>query len=162
MYYHYWSPHALEPVLCNKSLQWEALTSQLESSPHPLQLEKVWVQQRRPSTAKNKLIKLFCKKNLRFQRNFAFAAGGYEKTFQVPSLRAIFFHQWTSEVAQSCPTLCDPMDCSLPGSSIHGILQARVLEWVAIFFSNFLLHPGTFWWQHWETQETRFAHLTTV
>ena len=41
-----------------------------------------------------------------------------------------------SEVAQSCPTLCDPMDCSLPGSSIHGIFQARVLEWVAISFSR--------------------------
>ena len=41
-----------------------------------------------------------------------------------------------SEVAESCPTLCDPMDCSLPGSSLHGILQARVLEWVAISFSN--------------------------
>ena len=41
-----------------------------------------------------------------------------------------------SEVAQSCPTLCNPMDCSLPGSSIHGIFQARVLEWVAIAFSN--------------------------
>ena len=40
-----------------------------------------------------------------------------------------------SEVAQSCPTLSDPMDCSLPGSSIHGILQARVLEWGAIAFS---------------------------
>ena len=39
------------------------------------------------------------------------------------------------EVAQSCPTLCDPMDCSPPGSSIHGILQARVLEWVSISFS---------------------------
>ena len=37
-----------------------------------------------------------------------------------------------SEVAQSCPTLCDPMDCSLPGSSVHGILQARILEWVTI------------------------------
>ena len=37
-----------------------------------------------------------------------------------------------SEVAQSCPTLCDPMDCSSPGSSIHGIFQARILEWVAI------------------------------
>ena len=35
-----------------------------------------------------------------------------------------------SEVAQSCPTLCGPMDCSLPGSSVHGIFQARVLEWV--------------------------------
>ena len=41
-----------------------------------------------------------------------------------------------SESAQSCPTLCDPMDCSLPGSSLHGILQARVLEWVAISFSR--------------------------
>ena len=37
-----------------------------------------------------------------------------------------------SEVTQSCPTLRDPMDCSLPGSSVHGIFQARVLEWVAI------------------------------
>ena len=37
-----------------------------------------------------------------------------------------------SEVAQSCPTLSDPLDCSLPGSSIHGILQAGVLEWVAM------------------------------
>ena len=37
---------------------------------------------------------------------------------------------------QSCPTLCDPIDGSPPGSSIHGILQARVLEWVAISFSN--------------------------
>ena len=40
-----------------------------------------------------------------------------------------------SEVAQSCLTLRNPMDCSLPGSSIHGIFQARVLEWVAIAFS---------------------------
>ena len=41
-----------------------------------------------------------------------------------------------SEVARSCPTLCDPGDCSLPGSSVHGIFQARVLEWVAISFSR--------------------------
>ena len=40
-----------------------------------------------------------------------------------------------SEVAQLCPTLSNPMDCSLPGSSIHGIFQARVLQWVAIAFS---------------------------
>ena len=40
-----------------------------------------------------------------------------------------------SEVAQSCPTPSDPMDCSLPGSSVHGIFQARVLKWVAIAFS---------------------------
>ena len=47
-----------------------------------------------------------------------------------------------SEVAQSCPTLCDPMDCSPPGSSVHGILQARALEWVAIAFSDYLAY---FW-----------------
>ena len=41
-----------------------------------------------------------------------------------------------SEVAQSCPTLSDPMDCSPPGSSVHGIFQARVLEWGAIAFSD--------------------------
>ena len=39
-------------------------------------------------------------------------------------------------VTWSCPTLCDPMDCSLPGSSVHGILQARILEWVAMPFSR--------------------------
>ena len=47
-----------------------------------------------------------------------------------------------SEVTQSCPTLHDPMDCSLPGSSIHGIFQARVLEWVAISFSRWFSNPG--------------------
>ena len=45
-------------------------------------------------------------------------------------------------VNQSCPTLCDPMDCSPPGSSVHGILQARILEWVAIPFSRDLHDPG--------------------
>ena len=47
-----------------------------------------------------------------------------------------------SEVAQSCLTLCDPMDCSLLGSSFYGIFQARVLEWVAISFSGDLPDPG--------------------
>ena len=46
------------------------------------------------------------------------------------------------EITQSCPTLCDPMDCSLPGSSVHGILQARILEWVAISFSIRRGHRG--------------------
>ena len=55
-----------------------------------------------------------------------------------------------SEVAQSCPTLSDPMDCSLSGSSAHRIFQARALEWGAISFSVFLAsnkvitsHSGT-------------------
>ena len=56
------------------------------------------------------------------------------------------FNSWKkeSEVAQSCLTLCDPMDCSLPGSSTHGIFQARVLEWVAISFSR-----GSSWFEDW-------------
>ena len=47
-----------------------------------------------------------------------------------------------SEVAQSCPTLSDPVDCSPPGSSIHGIFQARVLEWGAIAFSQGLMQSN--------------------
>ena len=52
--------------------------------------------------------------------------------------RQILYHlsQYESEAAQSCPTLCDPTDCSLPGSSVHGIFQARILERVAISFSR--------------------------
>ena len=53
-----------------------------------------------------------------------------------------------SEVAQSCPTLCDPMDCSPPDSSVHGISQARVLEWVAIAFSGCEL-PGAIFLAAW-------------
>ena len=41
-----------------------------------------------------------------------------------------------TELLQSCPALCDPIDCSLPGSSVHGILQAKILEWVAVPFSR--------------------------
>ena len=54
-----------------------------------------------------------------------------------------------SEVAQLCPTLCDPMDCSLLRSSVHGIFQAKVLEWVAISFSR-----GSSWPRDW-TQVSR-------
>ena len=57
----------------------------------------------------------------------------------VKSLLHLYFYLYLCicecEVAQSCLTLCDPMDCSLPGFSVHGIFQARVLEWVAISFS---------------------------
>ena len=52
-----------------------------------------------------------------------------------------------SEVAQSCLTPSDPMDCSLPGFSVHGIFQARVLEWVAIAFSWVMLF--LFYSEHW-------------
>ena len=57
-----------------------------------------------------------------------------------------------SEVAEPCPTLSDPMDCGPPGSSVHGIFQARVLEWAAIAFSKKIelghtkMHPGILEW----------------
>ena len=56
-----------------------------------------------------------------------------------------------SDVTQSCPTLCDPVDCSLQGSSVHGIFQARVLEWVAISFSRGSSRPRD------QTQVSRIA-----
>jgi len=52
-----------------------------------------------------------------------------------------------SEVTQLCPTLSDPMDCSLPGSSAHGIFQASVLEWGAIAFSDILLASVKIKWK---------------
>ena len=60
------------------------------------------------------------------------------KTQQWPQdwKRPVFIPFQRSEVAQLCLTLCDPMDCSLSGSSIHGIFQANELEWIAISFSR--------------------------
>ena len=51
-------------------------------------------------------------------------------------LQRLLFSGGGGLVAKCCPTLCDPMDSSLPGSSVHGILQARILEWVAISFAR--------------------------
>ena len=56
----------------------------------------------------------------------------FEQTIAYNHFDFLGHHESESEVAQSCPTLWEPMDCSLPGSSVHGILQARILEWVAI------------------------------
>ena len=53
-------------------------------------------------------------------------------------------------VAQSCPTLCDPMNCSPPGSFVHGIFQARILEWVATHFSR-----GSSWFR----DQTQVSHI---
>ena len=58
------------------------------------------------------------------------------KSFPQFMIHTVIGFESESEVAQSCLTLCDPMDCSPPGSSVHGILQARILEWVAISFSR--------------------------
>ena len=62
----------------------------------------------------------------------------------------------SSEIAQSCPTLCDHMNCSLPGSSIHGTFEARILEWVAISFSR-----GSSWPRD-QTQVSRIAGIRTT
>ena len=56
-----------------------------------------------------------------------------------------------SEFGQSCPTLCNPMDCIPPGSSIHGIFQAGVLEWIAISFSS---------WSSWSGYQTQVSHIS--
>ena len=68
---------------------------------------------------------------------FKIAKGIHQGCILSPSLFNLYVEwQSDSEVAQLCLTLCDPMDCSLPGSSVHGIFQARILEWVAISFSR--------------------------
>ena len=64
-----------------------------------------------------------------------------------------------SEDAQSCPTLSDPIDCSLPGSSTHGIFQARVLEWVAIAFLTVLIVRGPFSNSCYQPQAIMFSSL---
>ena len=64
----------------------------------------------------------------------------HESAMDLHVFPILIFLKW-SEVAQSCPTLCDPMDCSLPSFSVHGIFQARILAWVAISFSRRFSQP---------------------
>ena len=65
--------------------------------------------------------------------------------------------EWVSEVAQSCLTLCNPMDCSLLGSSVHGIFQAKTVNWVAISFSR-----RSFWSRDWTWVSCIVGRLFTV
>ena len=78
----------------------------------------------------------------------------YTDRMQSADARSIHWEPHWKEVkvlvAQSCPTLCDPMHCSPPGSSVHGIFQVRILEWVAISFSR-----GSSWPKNW----TRLTHI---
>jgi len=68
-----------------------------------------------------------------------------------------------NEVAQSCPTLSDPMDCSLPGSSIHGIFQTGVLEWGAIAFSDIQKHiPIKGGRQMWQVVENTLNYAKDI
>ena len=64
--------------------------------------------------------------------SFKLAWKPWRKNFSL--INSLFYN--SKVVAQSCPTLCNPMDCRLPGSSVHGIFQAIVLEWIAISFSR--------------------------
>ena len=64
---------------------------------------------------------------------FFYLCGGHRHRIQISGHRHGVDER---EVAQSCPTLCDPVDCSLPGSTVHGIFQVRMLEWVAIPYSK--------------------------
>ena len=89
--------------------------------------------------------------SLTFQNAFLKPIMEFEAFFSTTTCMAVFYnkhytllHQSESEVSQSCLTLCDPMDCRLPGSSIHGIFQARILKWVAISFSR-----GSSWPRDW-------------
>ena len=66
-----------------------------------------------------------------------------------------------SEVAQSCPTLSEPMDCSLPGSSARGIFQARVLEWDAIAFFNVVLVSGIYFYIQY-LEKAMAPHSSTI
>ena len=67
-----------------------------------------------------------------------------------------------SEVAQSCLTLSDPMDCSLPGSSIHGIFQARVLEWGAIAFSQISFYTPANKMSGYTESQRRYVSVDTA
>ena len=87
------------------------------------------------------------------------------QTSEMSVLLVVDLGRWMCSVAQSCPTLCDPKNCSPPGSSVHGIVQARILEWIAIPFSRGSSSPrdwtwvscitaGRFWCYHLSRQES--------
>ena len=73
-----------------------------------------------------------------------FLGGNWKQIKNVLKYWSVLRWKSESEVAQSCLTLCDPVDCNLPGFSVHGIFQARVLEWVAISVSK-----GSSWLRDW-------------
>ena len=106
-----WSPCAVEPVLCNKRSRHTATRDKL-----PLSTTRE--KQRKPHTASPQK-----------KRELGDKLGALR-------LRYTYCCCYAAKSLRSCPTLCDPIDGSPPGSPIPGILQARTLEWVAISFSN--------------------------
>ena len=131
MSHNYWSLRALEPLCCNK---WSHRSEKLGH--HHKEARSTQPEKALP-------IAMMIEHNQK-KRSIKWV-------FLSHSIGSISYYEvnW-SEVAQLCPTLCDPMDCSLSGSSLHGILQARVLEWVAISFSR-----GS----SWPRDRTRVSHI---
>ena len=82
---------------------------------------------------------------LKKQRHHFANKGPYNQSYGFSCSYVQMWEKW-SEVTQSCLTLCDPMDCSLLGSSVHAVFQARVLEWVAISFSKGSSQPRNWTW----------------
>ena len=118
-----------------RSLGWEdSLEEDMTIYPHILAWRIPWTEE--PDCLQSKKSQRFrpdcidsaCRQNS--NRYNLFSINGYQ------GICELFKSESESEVSQSCLTLCDPMDCSLPGSSVHGIFQARVLEWGAISFSR--------------------------
>ena len=103
--------------------------------------------------------------------SMGFSRQEYWSGVPLPSLKEGIKVTSASEVAQSYPTLCNPTDCSLPGSSVHWNFQAIVLEWIAISFSRGSSQPrGWTWVSHiadrcftiWATREVRYMPKGTV
>ena len=109
----------------------------------------IWGQKFSRSYQETAKIKEYIKKDLETQKQDIYLRRESRRTpgWSKWSSRMAAGHQvCESEVSQSCPTLCDPMDCSPPGSSVHGIFQARILEWVAISFSRGSSRPRDWTW----------------
>ena len=122
-----------------KPLRWNACALQLESSCHSPQLEKAHMQQQRPAAAKSpQSCPTLCDPIDSISPGSPIPGDSPGKNTGVGChfLLQCMKVKSQSEVVQSCPTLSDPMNYSPPGFSIHGIFQARVLEWGAIAFSQ--------------------------
>ena len=89
-----------------------------------------------PSVFLSVILKSSCRYQDASHRNISSCIPKYNDHTHETLTYCIIWYEWVSEVAQSCSTLCDPIDCSLSGSSVYGIFQARVLEWIAISFSR--------------------------
>ena len=118
----------LENRTCNLMRKADLLANHAVSSLPLLILYKIWscpkfLRKNAPLLVRNCFLELHGRNEVQINQVFYFM--GFPGEHSVCS------------VAQSCPTLCDPMDCSPPGSSVDGIFQARILEWVATSYSTF-------------------------